>query len=120
MGDSTVNPRLRAELIEVARARNVITYDQMLSSTDIRDRMALSQELSALADDCARRGEPMLVALGVVADTSAPSAGFYQKAAEHAGYRGSTDEWERLTWWSQYLVSVWEYWRDRDACSRTS
>jgi hypothetical protein len=107
----TGNPKLRAKLIQVASAGGIIAYSELMESCNIPDRFLLSHELGVIADDCAQRGEPLLVAVGVLKESSSPSGGFYEKAVEHAGFDGSTDEDERMRWWFSYLAQVHAYWR---------
>lgn len=110
----TVNPKLRAKLIEVASTGGIMTYGDLMQSCDIEDRFQLSHELGVIADDCADRSEPLLVAVGVLKETGTPSGGFYEKAEEHAGYNGSKDDGLREAWWVKYLQNdVYPYWKQR-------
>jgi hypothetical protein len=111
----TVNLKLRLKLIEVARAGDVVTYGELMRACGLPDRFVLSHDLGVIADDCVERGEPLLVAVGVLADTSAPSGGFYEKAEDLGVFLDGNSEDARLKWWLNYLKHVHAYWKNHDA-----
>jgi hypothetical protein len=75
--------RMRAHLIDAARAGETVTYGELVREAELPvPPKALGRLLVLLSEDCARRGEPTLAAIVVTASTREVGDG-YGPGAEH-------------------------------------
>ena len=85
--------RVRALLVEAARARRAVSYSELLGALGLRftrpKMRALCKTLDAIDREAAARGEPALAVLVVRESDRLPGQGWWTGAAENRGYAGA-------------------------------
>ncbi|MBL8559840.1 MAG: toll/interleukin-1 receptor domain-containing protein [Hyphomonadaceae bacterium] len=100
---------LRAHLIEVARARDLVTYQEVAAATGVPLGEALFDALNAVAVDNRKQGEPVLSAL-VVGRDGAPGEGFFTRRWIEVS--PEAPQTEKLAAWRNECERVWTRWED--------
>jgi len=100
---------MRAHLIDVARARDLVTYQEVAAATGVPIGEALFDALNAVAVDNRKRGEPVLCAL-VIGEKGAPGDGFFARRWIEISPQAS--QAEKLAAWRDECERVWTRWED--------
>ncbi len=108
---NAVREEIRQILIQVAKARKLITYSEltsMLQSAYVHYHSPLlAQLLVDIGSQEVRAGRGILPALVVTKDTGLPGGGFF-KIADERGYDLSDPE----KFWREAVEKVYEQWSD--------
>jgi hypothetical protein len=105
-----VNPVVYGKLVQVAKARQTITFrelgqvaDMLLDSSD--DTKMLGLVLDHIADQEVREGRPLLPVLVVNESNNMPGAGLFKYAKRRKLQKG-----DDLTFFASELKRVHDYW----------
>jgi hypothetical protein len=107
------------ELIETARRRGTVTYQEMadlvgLPTTGNYMGKEVGHLVGEISEDQHDRGRPMLSAIVVeVGFDSLPGSGFFKLAADLKKYNGSDDPKQQRDFWEAEKRSVHEFWRKK-------
>ena len=102
-------PRCGTRLIDVARARDLVTYQELAAETGVPIGEALFDALNAVAIDNRKRGEPVLSAL-VVGKDGAPGDGFFTRRWIEVS--PEAPHLEKLAAWRVECERVWAHWEE--------
>lgn len=99
------------ELLNVAKGRRVTYYSDIapLAGLDMNsevDRIRIAQILGEISKEERRAGRPLLSAVVVLKDQNVPGRGFFDLASSLGLYDGRDD----VSYWTQELRSVHQYW----------
>jgi hypothetical protein len=109
-----VRAEIRQLLIDVARAKQVITYSELTSMLQTAylhyHSSMLARLLVEIGGEEVEAGRPVLPALVVTKQTGLPGHGFFKLAAER-GYDVSDPE----EFWQKAVQEVYEFWASSDS-----
>lgn len=111
-----MNQVLYDELVRVARNRGLTYYSRVaplvgLTMDREEDRDQIARLLGEIARYEHQQGRPMLTSLVIhKGNDNNPGEGFYSIATELDIYSGSRDQLERVTFWSNQVTGVHNYW----------
>lgn len=100
---------MRTHLVNVARARDLVTYQELATATGVPIGEALFDALNAVAIDNRKRGEPVLCAL-VVGKDGAPGDGFFTRRWIEVS--PEAPHLEKLAAWRSECERVWSRWEE--------
>lgn len=109
--------RIYDVLIEVARSKSVITYDELCVRASLPYEMAnpdhrnqLSQCLADISSDEVDQGHPMLSAVVVRAEDGYPGSSFFKFAAEMGLCANKMKEEDQAVFFAEELKKVHDFW----------
>ena len=108
-----VNPAVYEKLIEVAKAKKTIAYEELAQAADLGleiedDMQSLGEMLDAIADQEIAAGRPLLPIVVVQAMGNKPGGGLF-KYARQKGIQKT----DNLTFFVSELRRVYDYWSDK-------
>ena len=103
------------KLMDMAKAGQTTTYGEIapLAELDMgspADRDRISEILGEISTYGHKRGNPMLSAVVIKADTNMPGRGFFTLARELGLYRENND----IVFFARELTKVYEAWKVKD------
>ena len=108
--------RLEALLIEAARARQSLTYAEVLAHFGIkitpRRVYGLCRDLGSVCERNRRRGEPELAVLVVRKSDRLPGDGFFHGAWRDGGYEGPATGAAARAYVDALSAAVFAFWAD--------
>lgn len=111
-----MNETLYNELVRLAQAQDLAAYSDVapligLSMDNEEDRNRIAELLGEIAIHEDNEGRPMLTALIIHrGNDNNPGEGFFSIAQELGHFDGSRDLINRLTFWSNQVTQVHNYW----------
>ena len=111
-----MNQTLYNELLRLARSARLATYSEVsplinLLMDNQQDRNEIARLLVEIAVNEHNEGRPMLTALIVhQGNDNNPGEGFFTIAHELGIFNGGRDQMDRLTFWTNQVRQVHDYW----------
>ena len=111
-----MNQTLYGELVRLARIRDLTFYSRVaplvgLSMENDEDRDEIARLLGEIAVYENQNERPMLTSLVIhKGNDNNPGEGFFSIANELELYFGSRDQLQRVTFWSNQVTAVHNYW----------
>lgn len=100
---------MREHLVSVARARDLVTYQELAAATGVPLGEALFDALNAVAVDNRKRDEPVLCAL-VVGKDGAPGEGFFTR--RWIDVPADAPAADKRAAWRAECERVWSHWEE--------